>query len=111
MLGCAAAFADERVIVLRDGIGAAEGRLRGRQQRSYSLSLSAQSIAIETYIDPIRSAAVELYDPDGGRVLLMKEGAGRWRASLAKTGKYALVVVRAVPAAPASYYRIRVSTR
>jgi hypothetical protein len=60
-------------------------------------------------VDPIRSAGIELYDPEGARVLLVKEGAGRWTAATPKPGTYSLVVVRAVRAAPASYYRLRIS--
>ena len=109
ILGCAAAMPQPREIVLRDGAGSAEGQLRGRQHRRYSLQLTAKAVTIDVIVEPMRSAVVELYDPEGGRVLLDKEAAGRWTAPVPKPGHYSLVFARAVPSAPVSYYRLRIT--
>jgi hypothetical protein len=111
---CASVFAQKpkpSEIALRDGAGAAEGRLRANHMRRYSVDVTGQSLTIEMTVDPIRSASLEVYDPEGARVLLQKEAAGRWTTPVTKRGNYEIAVVRAVPGAPPSTYRLRVSVR
>jgi len=111
---CATALAQRpkpAEIALRDGTGAAEGRLRANHNRRYSVAVVGQSLTIEMNVEPMRSVSLEVYDPDGGRVLLQKEAAGRWTTPVTKPGTYEIAVVRAVPAAPPSSYRLRVSVR
>jgi len=111
---CATALAQKpkpSEISLRDGAGAAEGRLRANHMRRYSVEVKGNSLTIDISVDPIRSATLEVYDPDGARILLQKEAAGRWTTRVTKFGNYEIAVVRAVPAAPPSTYRLRVSVR
>lgn len=98
-------------IVLREGVGAAEGRLKGRQQRTYTVRPTGQVLTVAMSVEPMRSAALEVYDPDGLRLLLQKEAAGRWTTPIGKPGDYRIAVVRATPMAPASVYRLRVEVR
>jgi hypothetical protein len=98
-------------IALRDGSGAAEGRLRSNHRRRYSVAVNGKSLTVEMSVDPIRSASLEVYDPDGARVLLQKEAAGRWTTPVVKTGNYEIAVVRAIPAASPSTFRLRISVR
>jgi hypothetical protein len=98
-------------IALRDGAGAAEGRLRANHHRRYSVAVSGQSLTIEMNVEPMRSVSLEVYDPDGARVLLQKEAAGRWITPVTKPGNYEIAIVRAVPAAPPSVYRLRISVK
>jgi len=111
---CATSLAEQpkrSEIVLRDGAGAAEGRLRSNHHRRYIVAVNGASLTVEMSVEPIRSAALEVYDPDGARVLLQKEAAGRWTTPVTKHGNYEIAVVRAVPAAPPSTYRLRISVR
>src|SRR5690348_13230432 len=88
-------------IALRDGAGSVEGRLRGRGQRTYAVTAAAgQTLTLEMSAEPMRSVALEVYDPDGLRLLLQKEAAGRWTTPAHKSGAYSLTVVRSTPTAP-----------
>lgn len=98
-------------IALVDGAGSATGRLKGSGQRLYSFESSGHSVAIEMQATPVRSIALELYDPEASRVFLVKEGAGRWTAPLSKPGRYELVVARRTTRAPVSSYRLRITIR
>lgn len=97
-------------IALRDGAGSAEGRLRGRQQRTYSVTAAAgQTLTIEMASEPMRSVVLEVYDPEGQRLFLQKEAAARWVTPAHKTGSYSVAVVRNIASAPTSSYRLRIS--
>jgi len=98
-------------LLLRDGVGVVEGRLKARQQRTYSVTPSGHTLSLELAGEPMRSVGVEVYDPDGLRVLLIKEGAGRWTSPLSKHGAFEIAVVRTTPSAPPSTYRLRVVVR
>ena len=112
---CAPLFAQRPKLAvelpLRDGVGVVEGRLKARQQRTYSVTPRGQTLSLELAGEPMRSVGVEVYDPDGLRVLLVKEGAGRWTSPLSKHGAFEIAVVRTTPSAPPSTYRLRVVVR
>lgn len=95
-------------IVLHEGAGAAQGRLKGGHVRRYAVTVAGRSVAIDLTAQPRRSIAVELYDPGGARVFLQKETTSRWTAAVPKPGVYVIAVVRTMPSMPASEYRLRV---
>jgi hypothetical protein len=114
LMFCAAALAERPravELVVRDGAASVDGRLRGRRLRQYTVAASGQAITFEFSAEPMRSAALEVYDPDGQRVLLQKEAAGRWTAPVSKPGNFGITVVRTTPSASTSYYRLRVTLR
>jgi hypothetical protein len=114
LMFCAGALAERPravELVLRDGAASVDGRLRGRRLRQYTVAASGQAITFEFTAEPMRSAGLEVYDPDGRRVLLQKEAAGRWTAPVSKPGNYTVMVVRPTPSASTSYYRLRVTLR
>jgi hypothetical protein len=113
-LVCAPSFAEKpkpQPIVLQDGAGVADGRLKGKQQRTYSITTAGQSLTLEMTAEPMRSISIEVYDPEGLRLYLAKESAGRWTAPLSKSGAYEIAVVRTIPTAPPSAYRLRITVR